>query len=223
MLQRSLQLLQYRLNKRPNGGIIGWLVIFSTFFIFAVVVGIEACFGVLIAAMVQDKENLKGVTASSLGLVSSMSIFMELVLGVPVGWLCVKIGVRNVALIGGLLLGLGLFLSSSVDRIELLYVTYSIISGTGLAFIYGAASIGVNKYFTTRLTFANGIAGIGAGVGVVILAMTIQSLIEQASWRTCMRLLGFSFSIIVCIASLFYIPIDIPAESENTMNPLNNI
>jgi len=199
--------LAFSIPRPPDGGRYGNACIAATFCVYAVVIGLEACFGVLLPDMLGDA-TLKGASFASLAWVSSISIFLELALGVPVGSLIDRFGVRVVCCIGGLLIGLGCLLSASATSVEVLYVTYSITVGMGLAFAYGASSIGIGMFFTANAAYANQVAGIGAGVGTIALAVAIQLLVAALDWRVCLRVLGPLFAVLICVSSLAYVPID---------------
>jgi hypothetical protein len=203
------KVLALRLSAPPNGGPVGWGVIAATFLVFAVVVGLETCYGILYASLLADPD-LVGADRASLAWVQSIAVFLELALGVAVGAFVDKVGARTVCVLGGALTCAGLFLSSLATRVEALFLTYSVVLGVGLALAYGSASIAIGQYFTTRGAFANAIAGIGTGVGTIVLSAVMQVLLEVADWRACMRVLGLGGGAAVALAGLAFIPIDAP-------------
>ena len=206
LLSRLRTYLSLTIKEPPNGGPIGNGVIFATFCIYAIVVGIEATFGLTMAFLLEDL-SLQGASFASLAWVSSISIFLELVLGLGVGMACEKLGYRKVCVVGGLLIGSGFILSSYATNVYFLYFSYSLLVGIGLAFSYGAASIGIGNYFTTLSAYANGISGVGACVGTIIMSIAIEALVSHLGWRSTFRLLGPAFSIITIASSLAYVPI----------------
>jgi MFS family permease len=206
--------LRHGVERPPDGGAVGAAVVAATFVVYAIVVGLEAVFGVLIAVILRGEAPREGATYSSLAAVGSISVFMELALGVPVGQACDRYGVRSVCAVGGALMGAGLVASSLATRVETLYLTYSGLVGAGMACAYGAASMGVGMYFTTRSAFANSVAGVGVGVGTIVLSFAIEGLTAWLDWRGCLRLLGFGFAILTILASAAYVPIRSLATDE---------
>lgn len=219
LLTRLRAYLSLTIKEPPNGGNIGNGVIFATFCIYAIVVGIEATFGLTMAFLLEDL-SLEGASFASLAWVSSISIFLELVLGLGVGMACEKLGYRKVCALGGLLIGSGFILSSYATHVRFLYFSYSLLVGVGLAFSYGAASIGIGNYFTTLSAYANGISGVGACVGTIIMSIAIESLVSHLGWRSTFRLLGPAFAIITVASSLAYVPIvpDLKINEEKTLD-----
>lgn len=173
---------------------------------FAVAIGLETCYGILYASLLADTS--LGADRASLAWVQSIAIFLELALGVGVGGLTDKYGARVVCFAGGALMGVGLFASSLVTSVEMLFVTYSVTVGMGMALAYGAASIAIGQYFTTKRAFANSISGAGSGVGTIVLSFAISALIEVLDWRACMRMLGIVGGSFVALSALSFIPVD---------------
>lgn len=199
------KVLAYKLYAPPDGGIIGGLVVFATFIAFAVIIGLESVYGLLMAAMLEEENT--PFTRAGLSWAQSAAIFLELALGIVTGTLVTKIGARLTCLLGTGLLTLGMFLASAATNEIIFCLAYSVLGGSGMALSYGAASIAVSQYFTTKSAFANAFAGTGIGVGTIVLALVIEHSIELFGWRGCMRLLAVITAVCVGLASLAYVPI----------------
>jgi len=77
-----------------------------------------------------------------------------------------RIGPRTVALTGGFLYGLGVFLASfSADKLWWLYLSYGLIGGVGLGFSYIVPVAVLVKWFPDRRGLITGIAVGGFGAG----------------------------------------------------------
>ena len=87
---------------------------------------------------------------------------------------------RTVAITGGLLWGIGVFLASfSAHKLWWLYLTYGVIGGTGLGMGYIVPISVLVKWFPDRRGLITGIAVGGFGAGSLIAAPVAHSLIEQ--------------------------------------------
>ena len=96
-------------------------------------------------------------------------------------WLNKK-GPRVVALTGGLLYGLGVFLASfSADRLWWLYFSYGVIGGIGLGFGYIVPIAVLVKWFPDRRGLITGIAVGGFGAGALVTAPVAQRLIRASA------------------------------------------
>jgi len=111
-----------------------------------------------------------GWSISEITLTFTISIF---VLGISAFfgglWLNRK-GPRIVALTGGILYGLGVFLASFSHSLLWLYLSYGLIGGIGLGFGYIVPVAVLVKWFPDRRGLITGIAVGGFGAGALITA-----------------------------------------------------
>ena len=91
-------------------------------------------------------------------------------------WLNKK-GPRVVALTGGFLYGLGVFLASfSADKLWWLYLSYGVIGGIGVGFGYIVPIAVLVKWFPDRKGLITGIAVGGFGAGALVFAPVANRL-----------------------------------------------
>jgi len=83
-----------------------------------------------------------------------------------------------------------LFLGSSI---EILLLTFGVITGLGLALGYVTAVVDIAYWFDKRLSLANGLGVCGTGIGTFLMAPLTQMLIEYYGWRGTTMLLGELF------------------------------
>ena len=119
-----------------------------------------------------------GWSISEVTLTFTISIF---VLGIAAFfgglWLNKK-GPRIVAVTGGLLYGLGVFLASfSAGKLWWLYLTYGVIGGMGLGFAYIVPVAVLVKWFPDRRGLLTGVAVGGFGAGALVTAPVATYLI----------------------------------------------
>ena len=70
---------------------------------------------------------------------------------------CARIGCRWTVVIGGLMCGLGLVISSFSSSLLMMYFTYSSLFGLGTAVLHIPSLLIVQRYFHKRRSFATGI------------------------------------------------------------------
>jgi OFA family oxalate/formate antiporter-like MFS transporter len=89
-----------------------------------------------------------------------------------------KKGPRLVALIGGILLGIGFVTSSYAvyDKL-MMYITYGVLTGAGVGFAYGAPIAAGSKWFPDKRGLIAGLMVFGFGFGSVLLAPIAQVMI----------------------------------------------
>lgn len=134
------------------------------------------------------------------------------------GKLQVKIGSQKVVLIGGLMLSLGMLITSFIPESAawLIYVTYGIIGGAGVGACYNANISSAQKWFPKNRGFATGVSVCAFGFSTVIFAPLIEFLINQLGIQTTFITLSVTFLIVVLALFSF---IKLPADTVNT--PLN--
>ncbi len=118
-------------------------------------------------------------------------------------WLNRK-GPRIVALTGGFLYGLGVFLASfSAHRLGWLYLSYGVIGGVGLGFGYIVPVAVLVKWFPDRRGLITGIAVAGFGGGALVTAPVATSLIQGVGVLHTFAYLGVAYLAISMCAGFF--------------------
>jgi len=145
-----------------------------------------------------------GWTIAEVTLTFTISIF---VLGVAAFfgglWLNRK-GPRVVAVTGGVLYGLGVFLASfSANKLWWLYVSYGLIGGLGLGFAYIVPVAVLVKWFPDRRGLIAGIAVGGFGAGALITAPVATYLIKSVGVLDTFAYLGAAYLIVTVVTAFF--------------------
>jgi MFS family permease len=111
-----------------------------------------------------------------------------------------RYGCRKVTIVGAILAATGFLLSSITPNLEMLYITFGLISGFGLSLCYVAAVVIVAYYFDQRRSFATGISVCGSGVGTFLFAPLTQYLVDEYNgWRGASVILaGFFLNMVIC-------------------------
>src|SRR5258705_8671169 len=117
-------------------------------------------------------------------------------------WLNRK-GPRVVALTGGALYGLGVFLASFSHKLSWLYLTYGVIGGIGLGFSYIVPVAVLVKWFPDRRGLITGIAVGGFGAGALITAPVATRLIQSVGVLSTFAYLGIAYLIVTVVTGLF--------------------
>src|ERR1700723_244088 len=108
-----------------------------------------------------------------------------------------KSGPRVVALTGGFLYGLGVFLASfSAHKLWWLYLTYGIIGGVGLGIGYIVPVAVLVKWFPDRRGLITGIAVGGFGAGALISAPLAGRLMQTVGLMPTFAYLGIAFAVV---------------------------
>jgi MFS transporter, OFA family, oxalate/formate antiporter len=145
-----------------------------------------------------------GWSISEVTLTFTISIF---VLGIAAffgGLWLNRVGPRVVALTGGFLYGLGVFLASFSDhKLWWLYLSYGVIGGIGLGFSYIVPVAVLVKWFPDRRGLITGVAVGGFGAGALVTAPVATRLIQSVGVLHTFAYLGIAFLVVTVIAGYF--------------------
>ncbi|CAB4004502.1 monocarboxylate transporter 10-like [Paramuricea clavata] len=110
-----------------------------------------------------------------------------------------RYGARVVTMTGGILMSVGLLVSSYAQQLNILYITYGVIFGFGSALAYLPTLVMVGQYFEKRRSLATGIATCGSNTGALSLAIVQEVVLNKHGWRNVFRFnSGFALVVIMC-------------------------
>jgi MFS family permease len=175
----------------------GWIVVGASALI--VCIGMGALFS--LAVFLKPMAEAMGW---SRGAISSVALLNWIAMGVGSfcwGALSDRIGTRAVAAAGGLLLGLGLVLSSQVQALWQLYVTFGFMVGFAVGAFYAPLTSTATKWFTARRGLAVALVSSGIGVGILTIAPLARALTSLWDWRVALLVVGdLAWLIVVPVA-----------------------
>jgi MFS transporter, OFA family, oxalate/formate antiporter len=117
-----------------------------------------------------------------------------------------RTGPRTVALTGGLLYGVGVFLASfSADKLWWLYLSYGVIGGIGLGFAYIVPVSVLVKWFPDRRGLITGVAVGGFGAGALVTAPVATRLIQSVGVLHTFAYLGIAYLIVTMAGGYFMV------------------
>lgn len=99
------------------------------------------------------------------------------------GILMPKVGPRKLAMIGGLLFGLGYITAAFALQYQsaaLLFLTYGVIGGCGLGLGYVTPVATVSKWFPDKKGFATGLVVMGFGLGALFMSKIFAPMLLDA-------------------------------------------
>ena len=115
-----------------------------------------------------------------------------------------RAGPKIVAMTGGLLWGIGVFLASfSANKLWWLYLCYGVIGGTGLGMGYIVPITVLVKWFPDRRGLITGIAVAGFGAGSLFSAPAAIWLMQHVGLMPTFSYLGVAYGVIAVVAASF--------------------
>ncbi|HZM00557.1 MAG TPA: MFS transporter, partial [Planctomycetota bacterium] len=184
---------------RPHRLFYGWVVLAASATIICVGMGAMFSLGVFLGPIEQSMQ-------WSRASISTVALLNWLAMGLGSfvwGALSDRIGARGVALAGGSLLGLGLVLSSQVQALWQLYVTFGFMVGFAVGAFYAPLTSTATKWFTARRGLAVALVSAGIGIGILTIAPLSRALTSAWDWRVALLVLGdLAWLVIIPVALL---------------------
>lgn len=173
----------------------GWLVVVSAFIAYAIIDGCSYSFGVLLPSLLEEFEESRSKTV----IIGAVLNSTPLLCGPIASLVSNRIGIRASVMTSGLIISSGIISSAFVNSISGMIITYGLISGFGISFLFLNSIVVVTLYFEKKRALARGIAECGAGVGTLVMAPLYEYLIYNYNWRTAVIIIGsISLNLIVC-------------------------
>lgn len=164
----------------------GWFVVAAAFAVMFVGFGAAYSFSAFLVSLQHDFAASRG----SVSFVFSLAGFLYFALGVITGPLADRFGTRRLAVIGMLLIGVGLAAASVARNLIEVYAAYGLGVGLGIGCSYTPAVGAVQRWFVRRRGFASGLAVSGIGMGTLIMPPVVSWLITTFGWRETYLVLG---------------------------------
>lgn len=186
-----------------------WVVVFAALTVRAIVYGITYTSGIVYVIVLRKFQTGKAETS----WISSIVTTVMFASGLPLGRLLKSFGWRIIAISGGLIAGVGLFLSSLSTQLTFLILSYGFVTGLGCGMAYMVATVAVPVYFLghPRQKIAVAVASCGTGVGTFVFSPIIQQL-DSAYGSKGLFLVLAGVALQFCTIGLIFRPV----SSKNT-------
>ena len=138
--------------------------------------------------------------------ISGVALWMWTIYGIGSlmwGVLSDRWGARRIVLSAGLLLGLGLVVSSRITELWQLYVCFGGLVGVAAGAFYAPLTTTTIRWFAANRGLAVALVSAGTGLGTFVVAPLTRWLISSYDWRVAMLILGdLAWLVIVPLAFL---------------------
>jgi MFS family permease len=164
-----------------------WVVVWATFVCLAVIFGVSYSF----AAFFENFAKEFAAQRADVSWIFGLCGLVYFVLGAGGGMLADRWGPRLVCMTGMVFIAMGLFLTSLAQSLTTVYLSYGLLVGLGIAFVYTPSIASVQPWFNKRRGLASGIASSGVGAGTLILPVVVSYLLTEINWREALQLMSF--------------------------------
>src|SRR3954464_2540399 len=131
------------------------------------------------------KQQFASVPYSEIALIYTLFILFE-TWPVPVaGYFIDRFGIRNLMIVGAVLVFLGWVLGGMfATSVFHLYIYYGVLAGTGCGIIYIATVANAVKWFPDRRGLAAGLTAAGFGAGSALTVIPIANMIASSGYES---------------------------------------
>jgi MFS family permease len=179
-----------------------WIILGVSFIILGLTSTIFQSFSIFFVALLKEFRWSRSTTAGAFSLL----LILLGVIGPFAGSAIDRIGQRRVFVLGSLVLGLGLVLSSLTRSWWQFYISYGVITAIGIgstAWVTNATVI--QSWFKEKRGLAMGVLSSGVGVGIFVYIPTIQYLINSTGWRMAYRVMALFIPLVVITLTIIFL------------------
>ena len=147
-----------------------------------------------------------GWNASQLTMNFTLTMCFFCLGGVGGGLLARRLGTRLTIALGGALACIGFVLTARLDgsSLPMLYLSYGVITATGIGFAYNVVLSTVQAWFPDKKGTCSGALLMGFGASSLVLGSLADALIQNPAvgWRAAFLCLGVAIGIVLVAAAL---------------------
>jgi MFS family permease len=156
----------------------GWVVVAVCTLAIAITYGLMYSYSVFFKPLA-DYFHWDRATVS---LIYSASLIIRGAVSVGIGWMADKYGPIKLTIFCGLMIALGLILSSQVHTLWQFFVTYAVFEAIGLSGAFGIGTAMVSRWFTKKRGLALAIISTGSGMGTLFIVPGNERIINAIGW-----------------------------------------
>lgn len=165
---------------------------------------IQFCLGIVYVWSIFRKpiEEIFGWSASNVSMAYTISLAILPVMMIVGGFLTPKHGPRKVAMLGGLMVAIGMFLTSKTTSLGMLWFGYGILCGGGVGVAYGIPIQTLVKWFPDKRGTITGLAVGSLGFGSFVFSKVAYAIMQKVGPMDTFAILGVMVFIGVFVGAL---------------------
>ncbi|XP_039950949.1 uncharacterized protein LOC120768357 [Bactrocera tryoni] len=168
----------------PDGGW-GWIICGIAFLVHILTTGLQLSSGLLLFYAIEHLRDSNGIE-----WVGALNWSISMLLSPFVITFCRKKSTRLMAVVGGLVLPLGILFTSFATELGQIFFSYGIVFGIAVAMVRESSTIMLGNYFKRRRQFVEMVAMSGEGVGISIFSVILREGVGNAGWRVGLQIVA---------------------------------
>lgn len=175
-------------NLPPDGGLVAWQAVFSSFWLWFNTFGLTNSFGVFVAYY---QTKFPDEQPALISLIGSIQPFVLIFFGFLAGPLW-DAGYCHSLIFGGTCMtAFGFFMVSISNSYWQVMLAQGLVTGFGSCFMYIPAVAVIPQWFNKRKALAYGLSTSGAGFGGLVYPIAFRQLLRRLSFGWSVRVLAF--------------------------------
>ncbi|XP_075151179.1 uncharacterized protein LOC142225288 [Haematobia irritans] len=181
----------------PDGGW-GWIICGMSFLIHILTTGLQLSYGLTLFYAVHHIRN-----ASGNEWLGALSWSVSMLVAPFVETLCRRKSTRLLAVVGGLVLSLGILFTSFATEVDQVIFSYGFVFGVGVSMVRETSTIMLGNYFKKRRLFVEMVAMSGEGVGIALFSVLLKEGVGKMGWRSGLQIVAALTSISFFVGLLY--------------------
>jgi MFS family permease len=176
-----------------------WVIVWATFVCLALIFGVSYSF----AAFFENFSKEFSAQRADVSWIFGLCGLVYFVLGALGGLLADRWGPKIVCMTGMALISAGLFWTSFAQSLSSIYISYGVLVGLGIAFVYTPSIASVQPWFTKHRGLASGVASSGVGAGTLLVPLAVSYLLMTVTWREALQIMALGVFVLGVCCFLF--------------------
>jgi OFA family oxalate/formate antiporter-like MFS transporter len=147
-------------------------------------------------------EKMFGWSTSDVSLAFTINLAMIPIMMIVGGYLTPKMGVRKVAILGGVMVLIGMYITSKTSSLWMLWIGYGFLTGGGVGVAYGVPIATLVKWFPDKRGLITGLAVGSLGFGSVLFTQVGYYLMTKVGTLDTFAILGVIIFVGVLLGAL---------------------
>jgi MFS family permease len=190
----------------------GWVIVAACTLLVGLSTGLMFSYSVFFKPLAEYFSWDRGTVS----FVYSAAYIIRGAVAIGIGWLADKYSIRAILVFCGIMAALGLILSSQVNALWQMIITFAVIEAIGLSGAFSLGTTLVSRWFTQNRGLALGIVSTGSGLGTLFIVPISERLISSVDWSQAFLYSGIVGGVIMIGLALLLRPAPSSAASSTT-------
>ncbi len=176
----------------------GWIVLMACFFTTMMASGTMMAFGVFITPLTESM----GWSYSAVSFIYALSAVVSGLGVLAVGSLMHVYSLRLIFVLGVLVHGFGIYMTSTATSVEAFYLWYGFVAALGRSTFFMSTTTLITRWFEHRRGMVMGLMMAGNGIGPFVFSPVVTWLILRWDWQTAFVAISFTMTSVLVLAYL---------------------